>query len=110
MIPWKRFYLLTGLSLIACAIRLDAQTVQGHVIDSVTSAPVQGLELVLLDAEGDTVAVTTTNSEGRFTLSAPAGTYSLRCRCIGHKPRQMELEITGNQSLTIRVAPLGIRP
>ncbi len=110
MIPWKRCSLLTALSLIAFAAALDAQTVQGQVIDSVTSRPISGLELVMLDARGDTVAVTKTNSEGRFTLSAPVGTYSLRCRCIGHKPRQMELEITGDQTLTIRVAPLGIRP
>jgi hypothetical protein len=110
MIPGKRRSLLAGLSLIALAATLDAQTVQGQVIDSVTAQPVHGLELVMLDAQGDTVAVTKTNAEGRFTLSAPVGTYSLRCRCIGHKPRQMQLEITGDQSLTIRVAPLGIRP
>ena len=110
MIPWKRRSLLTGLSLIAFATALDAQTVRGQVLDSVTSAPVNGLELVMLDAQGDTVAVTRTNSEGRFTLSAPMGTYSLRCRCIGHEPRQMQLEITGDQTLTIRVAPLGIQP
>jgi len=110
MNPWKSRFLLSGLLLVVLAAALDAQTLQGQVVDSVTSQPVHGLELVMLDAQGDTVAVTKTNVEGRFTISAPVGTYSLRCRCIGHKPRQMEIELTGDQSMTIRVAPLGIQP
>lgn len=58
---------------------LNAQMVQGQVVDSVTEVPVAGATLLLLDADGGEVDRTVADEEGRFLLLAPgAGEYRLR--------------------------------
>ena len=58
---------------------LSGQIVRGQVVDSITSAPIQGVVLVLLDRTRVEVSRTHTDEEGLFLLRArTAGRYRIR--------------------------------
>ena len=55
--------------------------------DQTCSAPLAGAEVRLTDSEGRVVGQATTDAAGRFSLSAPAGTYFLNSGGPGKLPR-----------------------
>ena len=78
------FVCLAMLALFgAAAPSLDAQLVRGQVVDSITTAPIGGAAVVLLDSTGAEMARTTTDVQGLFLLRAPAGEYRLRAEMEG---------------------------
>jgi hypothetical protein len=94
--------------LIVAAVPLHSQTLHGQVVDSVDNQPLSGLEVTLLDAQRDTVATTRSGADGRFAIPAPAGTYTLCVRCIGHRPKQLPVEVPNDEAVVVRLAPLSI--
>lgn len=104
--PWNRVLVGLAASIIVATAAADAQTLRGQVLDSVTSEPIHGMELVVLAQSGDTIAVTRSDEEGRFAVSAAPGTYTVRCRCLGHKPKEAVVEFDGENYITIRMAPI----
>ncbi|KPJ95966.1 MAG: hypothetical protein AMS18_01925 [Gemmatimonas sp. SG8_17] len=89
---------------------LHSQTIRGRVVDSVTAAPLKGLDVVLLNSDRDTVATTRSGSDGGFVLVAEAGSYTLRIRCMGHQPREVTIQLPTDSAVTIRLVPVAIRP
>jgi hypothetical protein len=96
--------------MAAAAAPLQSQTLRGQVVDSVNAEPISGLEVALLNAARDTVAVARSGPNGRFTLSAPAGEYTLCLRCIGHRPKQVAVEIPSDTPVVVRLAQLNMPP
>jgi hypothetical protein len=110
MSPWKRSFALVALLFIGLTAPTHAQTLRGQVLDSLTAEPIRGMELVLIDTRGDTVAVARSNSEGRFAVDLRLGTYTIRCRCVGHRPKEATVEFDGDDFVTIHLAPVVIPP
>ncbi|MDQ6828853.1 MAG: carboxypeptidase-like regulatory domain-containing protein [Gemmatimonadota bacterium] len=102
--------LLALVALVAAGSRLSplhAQTIRGHVVDSVTAAPVADIALSLVDERGVTVAATTAGPSGEFSVQAPvAGVYRVRLQRIGYRttltsPFALEAQATITRSLAI---------
>lgn len=120
----RRFRPAAGLVLIFALplSELGAQTVQGRVLDTVTTQPVPQVTVLLLRGElGDTVTARgVTDAHGRFALQAPkSGPYRLRCIVIGYQPvtspvfdlraggEPLEVEV-GISRVAVVLAPLTI--
>ena len=85
--------------IIGTAGSLAAQrySLGGRVTDS-AEQPIPYATVVVL--QNDTqVAGTTTNSEGRFTLSAEGGDYTLNITYIGYKSAQLPVSLTQSTTL-----------
>src|SRR3954471_7296221 len=68
-------------------VSLEAQTVRGQLVDSISRSPLSGAFLTLVDQQGVERARAITNEAGEFVLVAPAaGTYNLRSKRIGFQP------------------------
>jgi len=89
---------------------LHSQTIRGQVVDSVTAAPLKGLDIVLLNADRDTVAAARSGSDGRFVVVAEPGSYTLRIRCLGHQPREVAIQLSADTAVTVRLVPVAIKP
>ena len=100
--------LIAVILLTVAAVPLHSQTLHGQVVDSVDNQPLSGLEVTLLDAQRDTVATTRSGADGRFAIPAPAGTYTLCVRCIGLRPKQLQVEVPNDEAVVVRLAPLSI--
>ncbi len=71
-------------ALLAAAAPAAAQTVQGTLREA-SGAPVNRVLVALVDAGGHQVARALTDTEGGFSVRAPAaGRYSLRAERIGY--------------------------
>jgi hypothetical protein len=69
------------------------------------------MEMVLIDVRGDTVAVARSNSEGRFAVElSRAGAYTISCRCMGHRPKEVTIDLESDDYITIRMAPIVVPP
>lgn len=85
--------------IIGTAGSLAAQrySLGGRVTDS-AEQPIPYATVVVLQNDIQ-VAGTTTNSEGRFTLSAEGGDYTLNITYIGYKSAQLPVSLTQNTTL-----------
>ncbi len=80
-IAWVTSALLFGLAL---PHPTHGQTVQGQLLESGTSSPVEGALVLLLDEAGTEQDGYLTNDAGRFQLKAPQpGRYTIRAERIG---------------------------
>jgi hypothetical protein len=84
-----------------------SQQISGAVRFNGSSVALDETSVVLVDSAGAVVAITTTGSNGNFTLRAPApGTYRIRARRIGFLPdssRYLTLTV-GQQSQQINLS------
>ena len=103
--PLLRFIAVLALVTIAAA-PAHSQTLHGQVVDSVEAEPIAGLQIVLLNAQRDTVAVTRSGSDGRFVLNVPEGEYTLYTRCIGRKPKQVAVKVPSDTPVLLRLAQI----
>ena len=86
MVGAKKLVLIPALSLLL-ALPAAAQTVRGLLTDSLTSSPIPGAFVTMIDEHGSELARTITNGSGEFVLTATTpGTYRLRSKRIGFRP------------------------
>ena len=80
-----RRVLLALLLSFAAAVRADAQTIRGTLVDETTRSPVPGATILLLDPAGRRQGETTTDQAGAWTLEAPSpgAQYAVRARKEG---------------------------
>ena len=65
------------------------------------SQPLSGAEVVLLNANGDTIASTTTGEDGSYELQASWGQYRVRVTRVGYEPATKEpVILVGGQTTT----------
>lgn len=81
----QRYPVLTALALCLAAAPAAAQNLRGQVVDDDTGAPLEGVHVVLLDADDAISDEGFTDDEGRFALRAPeAGTWVVAADFIGY--------------------------
>ena len=104
---WQRV-LTAGALFVTFVAPVHSQTISGQVVDSTTARLIEGSDVFLFDAQGDTVGVTKSGSDGRFVFAARAGSYTLRVRCLGHRPKEVAIDLATDTAVTIRLARLKV--
>jgi bacillopeptidase F len=82
---------------------LDQGTVSGNVTNERTGEPIEGATLLL--AEDANVEPVQTNASGNFTLTGYEGTYTLKVVARDYHTQEIELDLTGDVTLDIEMAP-----
>src|SRR5213594_2927760 len=78
-------------------------TVTGSVRGAEGGAPVAGASVVMVG----TARSVMTNAQGRYHLSAPAGTHTVRARLIGYEAAEQRVTVIAGDTVT---ADFGSRP
>jgi hypothetical protein len=79
-----RTSLLVGALVLVVASRANAQTVTGAVLDAVSSAPLLGVLVSLIDLDGERVRSVLSDEAGRFVIPVGKfGRFQLRAERIG---------------------------
>lgn len=87
---------------------LQAQTIRGRLLDAQNGQPIDLGILTLLTTDGDTVGLTATTPDGRFSLTAPEpGSFLLRASAFGYAEKEegvFELGGGGRLDIEFRIA------
>tara|TARA_R110002126_G_C10489807_1_gene503471 strand:+ start:20087 stop:22420 length:2334 start_codon:yes stop_codon:yes gene_type:complete len=78
-------------------VNITAQKITGKVTDNTAVIPFANV--ILKDANGKTVAGTTTTDEGAFELKANAGVYSIEISYLGYTTWKKNISVTKNINL-----------
>lgn len=89
--------------VIAQSDRTAPPVIAGSLNDALSTAPVEGAMVVLLDADGRVVERTMTGADGTFVLSAPrSGRFVLRADRIGHESTLSdELQLVAGDTVNV---------
>src|ERR1700744_4040080 len=90
------------LLLLLFPLQLLAQRIDGVVLDKVTHRPVVFATVAAANS------ITTTNTDGRFSIPNIAPGDSLKITCIGYKIYKTGIELSTPKSITIYMAPVSI--
>ena len=88
----KHFFALTWILVLSCAQAAFAQN--GEIKGKILTQDSKSFEGVNITLKG-TKYGSTTNSDGKFRLKAPAGNYTLIISVLGNEKRELPVEITG---------------
>lgn len=92
--------------LVFCVSTVQAQTIRGTVTDSSTSTPVPEATVELLRPDSQRIAREQADLKGQFRLRVrDAGSYVIRVRRIGFRPFETRVNVTGDTTLRLIVAP-----
>ncbi len=98
--------------LLALPAASHAQTVFGHVLDSLSGRPLPSAAVILLDSAGQTRGYALTDSAGRFVLKAPrGGRYHVYVDQLSYRvlvSDTLDLEKGARVELLLRVAPVPV--
>jgi hypothetical protein len=84
-LPHAAVIVAAATLLLGSAAGLVAQTVSGIVTEAQTGQPVEGAEIMLIDANEDVQARTMTAADGRFAAAVPhPGRWILRIERVGY--------------------------
>ncbi|HUX32788.1 MAG TPA: carboxypeptidase regulatory-like domain-containing protein, partial [Gemmatimonadaceae bacterium] len=93
-----RYILAVSSAVILSVASLGAQgttgTLSGRVTDNATHQPINGATI----STGTRGALT--GVDGRYTMTLPAGTYTVRARMIGYGPEPRSVTVTAGQTTT----------
>lgn len=90
------------LALLAAA-PLTAQTVRGTVVDE-AQRPVAGALVVLVAADSSASGGALTDEQGRFTLGARPGRYTVRAERTGYRSAESVVELAAGQTVEVQLA------
>lgn len=83
--------LAASLAAVLAVTPVQAQVVQGRVVDAETGGPVAGATVRLIDASGEERSRTAADSVGRYRVSAPEpGRYTVRAEMLGYQTGETE--------------------
>jgi hypothetical protein len=95
----------------SCALAVQtavvhAQVLRGIVRDSAAAVPLSGAVVVTLDAKGDSIARTLTDSAGRFALTSAIAERADRLRVIriGYVPREIRIARTETRAINVALS------
>jgi hypothetical protein len=80
----------------------DSFVLRGRVIDAITAEPLPGASISLKKHPS---IGTVSEPDGRYSLSAPPGSYTLLIRYIGYQNQEAPLQLFRNESLDLRLVP-----
>ncbi|MBF8962379.1 TonB-dependent receptor [Pontibacter sp. FD36] len=95
-------YLLLPLLLLPLlpAWAQDSFVLSGRVLDARTDEPLAGASISLKERPS---IGTVSEPDSRYSLSAPAGSYTLVIRYIGYNNQEVSLQLFRNETLVIRL-------
>lgn len=100
---------LLATLVVAAPTALDGQTIQGHLLEFGSDAPIELGMVVMVSVTGDSVSATLSDSKGFFEVSAPeGGEYLLEAAALGYKDTRVglfELGEDGEMSVEFRLWP-----
>ena len=99
-----RLFLLCLFSLV-CIVSAKSQnkvTISGNVEDALSGEQLIGATIKVEQNEN---TGTTTDVNGEYSLSLPAGTYRLRFNYVGYSEEIKEITLRGKQVLNVRLNP-----
>ena len=88
--------------------RVEAQqnfVISGHIRDGASGEDLPGASVLVLNITG---LGTVSNSYGFYSLSLQPGKYKIRFQYIGFEPREIEIELSGNQKIDIELSEKSI--
>ncbi len=99
-------FIRSAVALLAlCAPMLQAQqtgTISGKVTEADGGMPVQGANIIVLTSANTQAAATQTNSEGKYSVTVAAGTYTVRVIRFGNQPQRRDgVAIASGQTVTL---------
>src|SRR6185369_75305 len=102
-----RWFLAPTLALLAAGLAHAQATVEGQVLDAVTSAPVRKASVSLFCGRSEREVEP--DAAGRFAFQAvPAGSCTIVAKAIGHIADSAEIKLVDGQKLNgiaLRLAP-----
>ncbi|MDE3214827.1 MAG: SusC/RagA family TonB-linked outer membrane protein [Gemmatimonadota bacterium] len=97
-----RYFGIALTALLVCTAPLAAQvgqgTVQGRITDKGTQQPIAGATVTV----GKRTVLTQT--DGRYSVTVPTGTYTAEARTIGYAPGREAVTVTAGQATTLDFA------
>jgi TonB-dependent receptor len=84
----RKFALLATLLFAACFVQAQSGVLSGQISDP--SGPLPAASVSVPGVKG---ASTTTDLQGKFTLSVPAGTYTVQISFVGYKTEQRTADV-----------------
>lgn len=95
----KNLCLLLGLLCVSVMFSQENVTISGTIKDAANGETIYGASVYLQD----TSYGVTTNSYGFYSLSAPAGSYTLQVSFIGYQTITQQIELTENQKINFEI-------
>jgi len=93
-----RLLLLLAAVLTPKTIAVETGTIEGHVRDAASAAPVANARVLI----AGTTFATITNAGGYYRIdNIPVGTYTVRGMFIGYAPDSARAHLAANQTVTI---------
>src|ERR1700722_17963580 len=100
----KHIYLLA--IIILARLTLNAQSLNGHVIDSTTHHPIEGASVYFPQLR----LGATTDRSGSFSIHPlPKGVYDVEVQSMGHATIVRQIDLTGPASIDF-VTPISYSP
>lgn len=97
-----RFYIVTTLIMLSFAARSQEKvTLNGYVKDASNGEELIGVAVYLPELKAGTV----TNAYGFYAITIPKGTYQLQFSYLGYVTQSLTVELSGNVSRNIELAP-----
>lgn len=103
-----RAFAASGLALLLATTTARAQVIRGTVADSVSTHPIPGAVVSLLDARGEVLGRYVTGNRGEWQLPLRAGTTRVRVVRIGFRPRDVALPAPSGAEVNVRIAMIAI--
>ncbi|SMG40787.1 outer membrane beta-barrel protein [Sphingobacterium psychroaquaticum] len=91
------FFLMILFSFVA----FGQQSITGKILDKISSAPVGGATLKLLNEKDSVIKSTSSDKQGSFAFQVSAGKYLIKLSNIGHQPVDKQVTITDKNVQTI---------
>jgi hypothetical protein len=73
--------------------------IRGEVYDTTTNKPLQSVHLSILSTPYGCI----TDREGKFFLKIPEGEYTIKITHIGYKEKYLNIKVSSNQELKLRI-------
>ncbi len=93
--------ILISLLFLTVIVQISAQkhTISGYIKDKSTGEELIGANIIVIDGK----AGTTTNTYGFYTLSLPAGKYTISYSFIGYKEITKDINLNSDKSINIEL-------
>ena len=93
-----KYIFILIFSLFVSMANSQNATVKGKVTDKITGESLIGANITYAEGKG-----TITDIEGNYTLSVPAGTYTLVFRYVGYEDVKKEITLTAGQTVVLDI-------
>jgi hypothetical protein len=90
-----------ALLLVATGTAQHKFTITGYVRDSVSAESLIGASISVNDHE----KIVSSNAYGFFSITLPAGDYSLTCSFVGYQARRTDIRLDRNRDLNFLISP-----